>query len=159
MTVHGAKGLEAGIVILADLAPPPGAKRLPKILAVEPPRRPAVPIWPPASTEDAQATAQAKARVVEQMVEAHHRLLYVAMTRAENRLIVCGAQAKGEAPAGSWYAMVEAGLAASEPGLVEIGEGDAALRRFMTSRPQPVAVEASAQPTTPAACLSSPAIN
>lgn len=149
MTVHGAKGLEAGIVILADLAPPPGAKRLPKILAVEPPRRPAVPIWPPASTEDAQATAQAKARVVEQMVEEHHRLLYVAMTRAENRLIVCGAQAKGEAPAGSWYAMVEAGLAASEPGLIEIGEGESAIRRFMTSRPQPVAVEASSQPTTP----------
>jgi ATP-dependent helicase/nuclease subunit A len=149
MTVHGAKGLEAGIVILADLAPPPGAKRLPKILAVEPPRRQAVPIWPPASAEDAQATAQAKARVVEQMVEEHHRLLYVAMTRAENRLIVCGAQAKGEAPTGSWYAMVEAGLAASEPGLAEIGEGDAALRRFMTSRSQPVAVEASSQPTTP----------
>ncbi len=149
MTVHGAKGLEAGIVILADLAPPPGAKRLPKILAVEPPRRQAVPIWPPASAEDAQATAQAKARVVEQMVEEHHRLLYVAMTRAENRLIVCGAQAKGEAPAGSWYAMVEAGLAASDPGLAEIGEGDAALRRFMTSRPQPVAVEASASPATP----------
>ena len=34
MTVHGAKGLEARIVILADLAPEPGAKRLPKILAV-----------------------------------------------------------------------------------------------------------------------------
>jgi ATP-dependent helicase/nuclease subunit A len=149
MTVHGAKGLEAGIVILADLAPPPGAKRLPKILAIEPPRRQAVPIWPPASTEDAQATAQAKARVVEQMVEEHHRLLYVAMTRAENRLIVCGAQAKGEAPAGSWYGMVEAGLAASEPGLVEIGEGDSAIRRFMTSRPQPVAVEAVASPATP----------
>ena len=148
MTVHGAKGLEAGIVVLADLAPPPGAKRLPKILAVEPPRRQAVPIWPPASTDDAQATAQAKARVVEQMVEEHHRLLYVAMTRAENRLIVCGAQAKGEAPAGSWYAMVEAGLAASAPGLIEIGEGDAALRRFMSSRPQPVTVEASAPVAT-----------
>ena len=149
MTVHGAKGLEAGIVILADLAPPPGAKRLPKILAVEPPRRQAVPIWPPASAEDAQATAQAKARVVEQMVEEHHRLLYVAMTRAENRLIVCGAQAKGEAPAGSWYAMVEAGLAASDPGLTEIGEGEGALRRFMISRPQPLAVAASASPATP----------
>ncbi|OYX00176.1 MAG: double-strand break repair helicase AddA [Bosea sp. 32-68-6] len=149
MTVHGAKGLEAGIVILADLAPPPGAKRLPKILAVEPARRPAVPIWPPASAEDAQATAKAKARVVEQMVEEHHRLLYVAMTRAESRLIVCGAQAKGEAPAGSWYAMVEAGLAASEPGLIEIGEGEGTLRRFMTSRPQPVSVEALAPPATP----------
>ncbi|KPF73240.1 hypothetical protein IP69_00250 [Bosea sp. AAP35] len=140
MTVHGAKGLEAKIVILADLAPQPGAKRLPKILAVAPPRRQAVPIWPPASAEDAGATAAAKARVIEQMVEEHHRLLYVAMTRAEDRLIVCGAQAKGEAPAGSWYAMVEAGLSASVPGLVEIGEGDGATRRFMTSQTQPQAV-------------------
>jgi ATP-dependent helicase/nuclease subunit A len=142
MTVHGAKGLEAKIVILADLAPAPGAKRLPKILAIEPPRRQAVPIWPPASAEDASATAAAKARVIGQMVEEHHRLLYVAMTRAEDRLIVCGAQAKGEAPEGSWYAMVDAGLAASGTGLAEIGEGDSAIRRFMASLPQAQEVKA-----------------
>ncbi|MDP3407528.1 double-strand break repair helicase AddA [Bosea sp. (in: a-proteobacteria)] len=152
MTVHGAKGLEAGIVILADLAPEPGAKRLPKILAVEPPRRQAVPIWPPASAEDARATTAAKARVIDQMVEEHHRLLYVAMTRAEDRLIICGAQAKGEAPAGSWYAMVEAGLAASAPGLVDIDDG--ATRRFMTSRPQPHPV---GKPTTAATPEPAPA--
>ncbi|HEV7256433.1 MAG TPA: double-strand break repair helicase AddA [Bosea sp. (in: a-proteobacteria)] len=142
MTVHGSKGLEAKVVILADLAPAPGAKRLPKIMAIEPPRRQAVPIWPPASAEDANATAAAKARIVAQMVEEHHRLLYVAMTRAEDRLIVCGTQAKGEAPAGSWYAMVEAGLAASATGLAELGEGESATRRFMVSPPQPQAVEA-----------------
>lgn len=144
MTVHGAKGLEAKIVILADLAPAPGAKRLPKILAIAPPRRQEVPIWPPASAEDASATAAAKARVIDQMVEEHHRLLYVAMTRAEDRLIVCGAQAKGEAPEGSWYAMVEAGLAASGTGLAEIGEGDRAIRRFMASAPQPQEAKAPA---------------
>lgn len=151
MTVHGAKGLEAKVVILADLAPAPGAKRLPKIMAIEPPRRQAVPIWPPASAEDASATTTAKARIIGQMVEEHHRLLYVAMTRAEDRLIVCGAQAKGEAPAGSWYAMVEVGLAASAAGLAEIGDGDSATRRFMVSPPQPHAVEASvpAAATTP----------
>lgn len=154
MTVHGAKGLEAKVVILADLAPAPGAKRLPKIMAIEPPRRQAVPIWPPASAEDASATAAAKARIIDQMVEEHHRLLYVAMTRAEDRLIVCGAQAKGEAPAGSWYAMVEAGLAASGTGLAEIGEGDAAIRRFMVSPPQPQAVEA---PAAAAAAVPIPA--
>jgi ATP-dependent helicase/nuclease subunit A len=137
MTVHGAKGLEAKIVILADLAPAPGAKRLPKILAIEPPRRQAVPIWPPASAEDASATAAAKARVIDQMVEEHHRLLYVAMTRAEDRLIICGAQAKGEAPEGSWYAMIASGLAASETGLREITEGEDMILRFMTSPPRP----------------------
>jgi len=127
MTVHGSKGLEARIVILADLGVEPGAKRLPKILAVPAPRDGLVPIWPPASAEDIEATADAKRTVVGQMVEEHHRLLYVAMTRAEDRLIVCGAQAKGEAPEGSWYAMIAAGLG---PDLREIGEDDDAIRRF-----------------------------
>jgi len=136
MTVHGSKGLEARIVILADLGVEPGAKRLPKILAV-PVAGELVPIWPPASAEDTQATAGAKGRVVEQMVEEHHRLLYVAMTRAEDRLIVCGVQAKGEPPEGSWYAMIEQGLAQSQPGLREIGEGEDAVRRFMVTPPAP----------------------
>lgn len=135
MTVHGSKGLEARIVILADLGPEPGPKRLPKILAVPEPRGSLVPIWPPASAEDTAATHDAKALVVTQMVEEHHRLLYVAMTRAEDRLIVCASQAKGEAPAGSWYAMVTEGLAASEPGLQAIGEGEEAILRFSVTAP------------------------
>ena len=135
MTVHGSKGLEAKIVILADLGPEPGARRLPKILAVPTPSGDLVPLWPPASAEDVRATEAAKAVVIGQMVEEHHRLLYVAMTRAEDRLIVCGAQAKGEAPPGSWYAMIEQGLMQSEAGLQQLGEGDEAVLRFMVSEP------------------------
>jgi ATP-dependent helicase/nuclease subunit A len=148
MTVHGSKGLEAKIVILADLGVEPGAKRLPKILAVPAQRAGLVPIWPPASAEDTQATASAKATVVAQMVEEHHRLLYVAMTRAEDRLIVCGAQAKGEAPAGSWYAMIAEGLAQSEAGLREAGEGEDAVLRFSVTPPAPVEAD-EAQPVEP----------
>ncbi len=137
MTVHGAKGLEARIVILADLAPRPGAKRLPKLLVVKPPRAGAVPLWMPSSAEDADTTADAKAGVIAAMVEEHHRLLYVALTRAEDRLIVCAAQAKGEAPEGSWYRMVEAGLTASVPGLqmVPAPDGDGEIARFTISPP------------------------
>lgn len=139
MTVHGSKGLEAKIVILADLAPEPGANRLPKILAVEPPRGKLVPIWPPARADDAEATRRAKAQVVDQLAEEHHRLLYVAMTRAEDRLIVCGAQAKGEAPPGSWYAMIESGLSLATSGLQEVAapDGVGTIRRFMVSAPKP----------------------
>jgi ATP-dependent helicase/nuclease subunit A len=151
MTVHGAKGLEAGIVIMADLAPEPGAKRLPKIMMVGAPGELQVPIWPPASADDAAATRQAKAQVVAQMVEEHHRLLYVAMTRAEDRLIVCAAQPKGEAPEGSWYTMVAAGLAASEPGLAEVPapDGEGTILRFMTSAPRPHVGEEAVAPTPP----------
>lgn len=160
MTVHGSKGLEAKIVILADLGIEPGAKRMPKILAVPASRVGLVPIWPPASAEDTQATATAKATVVAQMVEEHHRLLYVAMTRAEDRLIVCGAQAKGEAPAGSWYAMIAEGLAQSEAGLRDIGAGEDAILRFSVTASAPVeaAVEihAAAPAPTPPAWLAKP---
>jgi ATP-dependent helicase/nuclease subunit A len=143
MTVHGSKGLEAKIVILADLGVEPGARRLPKILAVPTPSGGLVPLWPPASAEDVGATAAAKALVVAQMVEEHHRLLYVAMTRAEDRLIVCGAQPKGEAPPGSWYAMIEQGLVQSDAGLKLIGEGDDTSLRFMVSAPSSMEHEAS----------------
>lgn len=150
MTVHGAKGLEAKTVILADLGPEPGARRLPKILGVAPARGAALPVWTPAAADDCAATAAAKAQVIEQMVEEHHRLLYVAMTRAEDRLIVCAAQPKGEAPAGSWYAMIAAGLAGSQTGLAEVSEGGETWLRFMTSPPrisaEPASVEATARP-------------
>lgn len=162
MTVHGAKGLEAKVVILADLAPPPGAKRLPKILVVQPPQGEPVPLWPTAGAEDASATRRAKARAIEHMVEEHHRLLYVAMTRAEDRLIVCGAQKQGEAPDGSWYAMIAAGLAASDAGLHEARapDGEGMIARFMTSAPQPPApaVGTQAAPAaSPPAWLARPA--
>lgn len=144
MTVHGAKGLEARMVILPDLAPAPGDAKLPKILAVETAAGRQAPIWTPAGPDDSAATRAAKDRVVDQLVEEHHRLLYVAMTRAEDRLIVCGAHKDGKAPAGSWYAMIEAGLSAAGPGLTPVAapDGQGEVRRFMIS--QPVAVEIAA---------------
>ncbi|AMJ62395.1 double-strand break repair helicase AddA [Bosea sp. PAMC 26642] len=147
MTVHGAKGLEARMVILADLARQPDAKRLPKIMAVAATGRPLVPIWPPASSEDCDATRAAKAALIDQSIEEHHRLLYVAMTRAEDRLIVCGAQPKGEAPEGSWHSMVETGLAGSDQGLREVPapDGHGRIRRFMTSTPMAAEARDAAQ--------------
>ena len=141
MTVHGSKGLEARIVILADLGLRPSARRLPKILAVTQENRRPVPLWPPASAEDAEASTALKEKVVAQMIEEHHRLLYVAMTRAEDRLIVCGTQAKGDVPEGSWYGMIQAGLETSEAGLKELDliEGEGPVRRFMVSPMPPPA--------------------
>lgn len=153
MTVHGSKGLESKIVILTDIAPEPGEKRLPKIMEVAGTRAAPVPIWPPARALDTAATRRAKDLVIAQYVAEHHRLLYVAMTRAEDRLIVCGAQPKGEAPAGSWYAMVEAGLAASPSGLAEVPapDGQDAIRRFMVSVPQPLGAAESPPAAAPTA--------
>jgi ATP-dependent helicase/nuclease subunit A len=137
MTVHGSKGLEAPVVILADLGPAPGERRLPKLLAVQAAGAAPAPVWPTRRAEDPAPMRRAKDAIVAQMVEEHHRLLYVAMTRAEERLIVCGTQGKGEAPEGSWYAMVELGLSRSGPGLASVPapDGQGEIRRFMVSRP------------------------
>jgi ATP-dependent helicase/nuclease subunit A len=75
------------------------------------------------------------------------------MTRAEERLILCGTQAKGEAPEGCWYAMAELGLVQSEPGLHEVPapDGDGTVRRFMISQPGAAAAGESLATTVPPA--------
>lgn len=97
MTVHGAKGLEAPIVFLPDTTRRP--RNLPNILWYEDGQVPFF-IWLP-RTEDADVTTQTLRDLVrDRRDEEYRRLLYVAMTRAEERLYVCGWNAPGE---GSWY--------------------------------------------------------
>ena len=114
MTVHGSKGLEAPIVILADAAANPDNSRIGSLALEEE--------WPGMEEGEgrvvpipAMPQAQRAGRLVE--VEAaqaaeerkeHWRLLYVAMTRAEEALYVGGALGKRDkAPApDSWYARV-----------------------------------------------------
>ncbi len=105
MTVHGAKGLQAPIVILPDTLQPPA--QLSKIL------------WtagglPLRSGQDGRAPAldSAKGAAESRRDEEYRRLLYVALTRAEDRLYVCGYNTKRPAPPGNWYELIKAGLAA-----------------------------------------------
>ena len=84
MTVHGAKGLEAPIVILPDTAP----RKPPKLPEVVPHNN--IAIWPP-NKDLIPATLQTSLKDVQrQQEEERDRLLYVAMTRAESWLIVMG---------------------------------------------------------------------
>ena len=108
MTVHGAKGLEAPIVILPDSTGPSNDRPEDGLLFNE--DGPYVSFR--AREDDAVVTA-ARAAYQERMLGEHWRLLYVGMTRARDRLIVCGAQ-HGNAKEGetqvSWRASVERAL-------------------------------------------------
>jgi ATP-dependent helicase/nuclease subunit A len=174
MTVHGAKGLEARLVVLADGCDVPNGRNDPKLFAipaapsatvlafplpggerarvrgadhadngVDPPHPPAsrptsppggeakagaLPVWSPKGDLDPPAVATVRAAFRQEALEEHNRLLYVAMTRAKERLVVAAQTNIGRDPKTGdfkplpemcWPAMVRRSLEAGRFGLVE----------------------------------------
>ncbi len=110
MTVHGAKGLQAPIVILPDTTTLPKMDKKLFWLPVPQQQDAAVPVFCPRGALRSQALTDATAQATTAMEEEYNRLLYVALTRAEDELIVCGAEGKRAVPENSWYASVKAGF-------------------------------------------------
>ncbi|MDP3674359.1 MAG: double-strand break repair helicase AddA [Novosphingobium sp.] len=109
MTVHGAKGLQAPIVILADAADdpdasPPRGLTLPEPVPGSDPRQ--VPLPPLRKAEKVGPVAKAEDRAALEERAEHWRLLYVAMTRAEEALFIAGTLGgrSKELALDSWYA-------------------------------------------------------
>jgi ATP-dependent helicase/nuclease subunit A len=105
MTVHGAKGLQAPIVILPDTMQPPGARGIGLFWDED------ILLWPPRKADDEAIAGRLRAAGEARRLEEYRRLLYVAMTRAEDRLYVCGWPSRATAAAGNWYALVRDALA------------------------------------------------
>ena len=116
MTVHGAKGLEAPIVILADTTTPPEGWHTPKLLALPPqnaaPGAPDRLVWAGPKGNDVGAMGAAREAARNDARNEYRRLLYVAMTRAIDRLIVCGIDSTKKRPEGCWYDLVRGALEA-----------------------------------------------
>ncbi|MFT3810016.1 MAG: double-strand break repair helicase AddA [Micropepsaceae bacterium] len=109
LTTHGAKGLEAPVVILPDTMSLPSATYTPNLLEYE-----GALVWKPSGSEEAEA-AKLAYRAAEHAE--HKRLLYVALTRPRDRLIVCGVK-PGRATAKdatTWYQAVERGFETLTP--------------------------------------------
>ncbi|WFS00701.1 double-strand break repair helicase AddA [Rhizobium tumorigenes] len=111
MTVHAAKGLEAPIVFLVD----GGSKsftssHLPKLRLLEG-RGEEVPMpaWLPLSSLGNTLTQANASRIQGQAEEEYRRLLYVGMTRAADRLIVCGYRGVRQNP-DIWHSMIATAL-------------------------------------------------
>ncbi len=106
MTVHGAKGLEANAVILADTTTPPKGVHPPKLLALDGGGI----VWATRMQDDNEMMQKARTRSDCAAINEYRRLLYVAMTRAAERLVVCGAKGPNKIPDGCWYQLVEGAL-------------------------------------------------
>jgi ATP-dependent helicase/nuclease subunit A len=142
MTVHGAKGLEAPIIILADTttAPTGPPQYQPRLLALRGRGAPVCFAWMPNRNDEIEPIARARADAATAVENEYRRLLYVAMTRAADRLVVCGALGKQAMPPGCWYQLVQEGLAASGLLVEEAADhGDGTVLRFRTAPRQPAA--------------------
>jgi ATP-dependent helicase/nuclease subunit A len=123
MTVHGAKGLEADIVILPDttaLPDPPSRKG--QLLYQDD-----TVLFPLADADAPEIVRKAKAKAEEDTRKEHRRLLYVALTRARDRLYVCGFESKKGVRDGSWYQLAQA---AAEALGVKVTRGDGEITAF-----------------------------
>lgn len=105
MTVHGAKGLQAPVVILPDTtATPKGTSDT--LFTID-----GVPVWTPRKVDDVPETLAARELANGKAEEEHRRLLYVALTRAQDRLIIAGSWHGRSGVGGrSWYELCRSAM-------------------------------------------------
>jgi ATP-dependent helicase/nuclease subunit A len=114
MTVHGSKGLQSPVLILADAcADPDRAGPGARLAALDMGEGVQVPVFRPRKDELVEPLKSQVALRDRLDREEHWRLLYVALTRAEERLYVGGAlglRDRGGPAEASWYRAVEGAL-------------------------------------------------
>jgi ATP-dependent helicase/nuclease subunit A len=159
MTVHGAKGLEAPVVFLVDTTSSPSDTqrlrliRLPRRNAA--PNAPGVVVWAGKKADDPVAVAAARVAMLGETEDEYRRLLYVAMTRAADRLIIGGCMPGNMKTVRklSWYDLIVRGLGNSSLELQEFDTPrDGVVKRY--SRPEDAA-DATGAAAIPAASTTS----
>ena len=106
MTAHGAKGLQAPIVYLPDTTRTPS--QLPLILWSNEER--ALPLWRAPAKQSCALVQEQKNLDKAKLMAEYDRLLYVAMTRAEDILVVCGYENDRTTSEECWYEKIRLGL-------------------------------------------------
>ncbi|MEO5338808.1 MAG: UvrD-helicase domain-containing protein, partial [Magnetospirillum sp. WYHS-4] len=113
MTVHGAKGLQAPIVFLPDTCSLPARQREARLLWHLDGPEPAL-LWPVRGDNETALCKNLREAARRRGDQEYRRLLYVATTRAEDRLYVCGHEGKRGRAEGCWYDLVAAVVARPE---------------------------------------------
>ncbi len=122
MTIHGSKGLQGNIVFLPDTCSLPTARQESKLRWIAEPE-PAL-LWAPSKDLEEGRTAQLAEENKELRAQEYRRLLYVAMTRARDRLYIGGWEGSRKPPEDCWYNLIEPALKElAEEALTPSGEG------------------------------------
>ncbi|MBL6927743.1 MAG: double-strand break repair helicase AddA [Rhodospirillales bacterium] len=122
MTVHGAKGLQANVVFLPDTCTVPDGRLDDRLLwtgeAV---------LWPGFKDNEESVCQGLRDDARASRMQEYRRLLYVAITRARDRLYVCGWENKRGRADGCWYELMETAMLGSADE-IDLGFGEPALR-------------------------------
>lgn len=159
MTVHGAKGLEADIVFLPDTCSSKSASQSESLLKIKQPDLPESPknknlvsttLWSLPNKSHLAPIKEARAAISEDAKSEQMRLLYVAMTRARDRLYVCGFEGTRGRSKDCWYNLIDDGL---EGHLKEVKREDGTIvRQFQTgeqSKPTEIEQSSGTEKETP----------
>lgn len=140
MTVHGAKGLQAPVVILADsTADPAKLGRTPLTLSFDIPGYGRAPLLRPKKDERRPPFDGMIAEEEKRDLQEHWRLLYVALTRAADRLIVSGVAPSSKSdgsdprPENCWHRAVQQAMVAL--GATPVAEGESVKLVYGTETP------------------------
>jgi ATP-dependent helicase/nuclease subunit A len=145
MTAHKAKGLESNIVFLIDAHSPPKLDDKKSLIGLSGPTGDGLPVLALGDSRAAPALAAAAARAKDLAWEEYRRLLYVAATRARDRLYICGHEHGNQqnpqsrpAEAKSWHALAIDAFDALG-GAIETGEErfGGRIRRFSVAQEKP----------------------
>lgn len=106
MTIHGAKGLQAPIVFLAQTLFVNNSSN--QIFWDEQVPHP-LPIIVSGKGKNTEWQARARTKIDTQILEEQERLLYVAITRAEDRLYICGSMTSAKSRK-NWHDFIRTGI-------------------------------------------------
>lgn len=117
MTIHGSKGLQAPIVILPDAAES-GREKRDALLWTD-----NLVMLRPTQSQDTEATQYFKTKSAEAEAEEKRRLLYVALTRAQDCLYVGGWRSGKDLASDCWYRIIQDALKLKS-GTYRFSQGD-----------------------------------
>jgi ATP-dependent helicase/nuclease subunit A len=153
MTVHGAKGLEASVVFLVDTTTSPSDTQRLRLIHLPQgngaPHGPGVVVWAGRKAEDPARVADARDAMLSETEDEYRRLLYVAMTRAADRLIVGGCMPGNmkNVRKSCWYDLICKGLDNSGLELQDFETPNGRVRRYF----RPGDIDASSAPAASSA--------
>ncbi len=135
MTVHGAKGLEASVVFLADTTTSPQDTQRLRLIHLPNGNGGKVMVWAGRKADDPAGVAGARTAMLDETEDEYRRLLYVAMTRAADRLIVGGCMPgnMNSVRKNSWYDLIGKGLENSGLQVEEIKAANGTVKRYSLS--------------------------